>query len=140
MSKLKTIHNSIFVVTLLLNGCSTPQRYDSIDASRDIQAIIYSDLSKQEMLARLEPYVKIGDKLTQFSKKTGIDPGVCLIGGPGVMDCRPLKGGLNLVADPDGRVQLIRRTEQTVGGREFKEMSISSGLLEWKGYVRGYPN
>jgi hypothetical protein len=107
-------------------------------ASEEISRIIYSDLSKSEMLVRLAAFVSVGDKLENFPTKTGIELRFCLVGGPGVVDCH-LPNGLQLVADPDGLVQVIRRDAKAVEGITFNEMSISTHILHWKGYVRGYP-
>ena len=109
-----------------------------LEASEAISHIIYSDLDKTEMLDRLGAFVRIGDKLDEFPARTGIDLGFCLGGGPGVQDCH-LSNGLQLVADPDGVVQVIRRDARTVDGKAFAEMSISTHILRWKGYARGYP-
>lgn len=54
------------------------------------------------------------------------------------MDCH-LSNGLQLVADPDGLIQIIRRDSKIVDGEEFSEMSISTHVLHWNGYARGYP-
>jgi len=109
-----------------------------LDAADEISRIIYSDLSKSEMLEQLSPFVRVGDKLEEFTPKTGLDLGFCMEGGPGVVDCH-LANGLQLVADPDGMVQLIRRNARLVGDTTFNEMSISTHILHWKGYARGYP-
>jgi len=90
------------------------------------------------MLARLSAFVSVGDKLEDFPAKTGIDLGFCLGGGPGVVDCH-LANGLQLVADPDGLVRVIRRDSKVVEGKAFNEMSISTHILQWNGYARGYP-
>jgi hypothetical protein len=109
------------------------------DASEQISRIIYSDLSKADMLDRLAPFVRIGDKLVDVPARTGTELGLCLESGPGVVDCRSLDG-LQLVADPEGRVQIIRRAARTIEGKAFPEMSISTGVMRWKGYARGYPD
>jgi hypothetical protein len=109
-----------------------------LDASEKISRIIYSDLSKPEMLDQLAAFVRIGDKLEEFPARTGVELGFCFGGGPGVEDCH-LSNGLQLVADPDGVVQIIRRDARTVDGKAFPEMSISTHILRWKDYARGYP-
>jgi len=109
-----------------------------LGASDQISSIIYSDLSKSEMLEQLSPFVKVGDKLDDFHAKTGLDFFLCMGGGPGVEDCK-FNNGLQLVADPDGIVQLIRRSARVIEDRKFDEMSISTNVLRWKGYARGYP-
>ena len=140
------VRTVLFAGCVLVAACATSRnsaaagsspQVDPVDATSTIKSIIYSDLSKDEILKRLAPYVRVGDKLSQFSSKTGLDLGFCLEGGPGVQDCH-LASGLGLVADPHGVIQVIRRSEQTIAGRVFKQMSISKGLLEWKGYARGY--
>ncbi len=108
------------------------------NASEEISKIIYSDLTKSEMLNRLAVFVRIGDKLDDVYAKTGLGHGFCFGGGPGVNDCS-LSGGLELVVDPDGVIQIIRRRDRMIGDTSFKQMSISTNILRWNGYVRWYP-
>lgn len=90
------------------------------------------------MLERLSAFVNIGDKLKEFPSKTGLELDFCLGEGPGVVDCH-LSSGLQLVADPDGLIQVIRREARVFGGVRFNEISISTNILRWNGYARGYP-
>jgi hypothetical protein len=90
------------------------------------------------MLNRLAVFVRIGDKLEDFYAKTGLSQGFCFGGGPGVNDCA-ISGGLQLVVDPDGVIQIIRRRARVVGSTSFEQMSISTNVLRWNGYVRWYP-
>lgn len=127
----------LFVLTML-NPVVAWSQTTAPDASDEISRIIYSGLSKPEMLTRLSAFVSVGDRLKDIPAKTGLDLGLCLRGGPGVIDCN-LANGLQLVADPDGLVQVIRRGSRIVDGKTFDEMSISTNILRWKGYARGYP-
>jgi hypothetical protein len=104
-----------------------------------IDAIIYSDLTKEQMLERLKPLVAVMDSRADFESKTGLQ----LWGfgtGPGVMHYFVENCGLNLIVDPDQKIRIIRRTTKTVGGKQFSEMSISERGFSWKGYARWYPN
>lgn len=117
---------------------AAPPQTAALNASEEISRIIYSDLTKSEMLSRLAVFVRIGDKLEDVYAKTGLSQGFCFGGGPGVNDCS-LAGGLELVVDPDGVVQIIRRRDRVVGDTSFKQMSISTNILRWNGYMRWYP-
>jgi len=121
------------LVAFSARGQSEPR-----DAAAEISGIIYSELSKAEMLERLSPFVRVGDKLDDFHSETSLSFLFCLESGPGVVDCQ-FDNGLQLVADPDGLIQLIRRKSMVVGDKTFIEMSISTHVLHWKGYARGYP-
>ncbi|NZA27706.1 hypothetical protein H0E84_15095 [Luteimonas sp. SJ-92] len=108
-------------------------------SSDDIASIIYSALPEEQMLQALSDYIAIGDELGKFKERTGLDLGLCLVGGPGVISCSH-ESGLQIIADPDGIVRILRRSEKTIEGKKFNEQSISTNILEWKGYVRGYPD
>lgn len=136
MSKLGAVFAAFLLVSSHL--FSEARATETPNASDGIDSVIYSDLGKDEMLKRLSPYVALGEKISEVRKRHERDFGFCLIGGPGVEDCQ-LANGLQLVADPDGFVRIIRRSEKVVGDRVFPEMSISTNILEWKGYMRGYP-
>ncbi len=137
MSTLTRILVWLLAASALLpaRACEQPEQ---IDIAGRISAIIYSDLSKSEMLDQLSPYVKVGDDLESFHSKTKLKYFLCLGGGPGIADCK-FENGLQLVADPDGKIQLIRRRERVIAGKAFKEMSISTHVLRWGEYARGYP-
>ena len=108
------------------------------NADDQVSAIIYSDIGKDEMLAKLSAFVRIGEKLEDVPAKTGLEFLFCLTTGPGVTDCH-LPCGLQLVADPDGAIQVIRRDSRDVDGKTYTEMSISTNILQWHDYARGYP-
>ena len=127
----------LLLVAASLNPLAAWPQTKPSDVSDEISRIIYSDLSKQDMLALLSEFVSVGDRLEDFPAKTGLELGFCLGGGPGVVDCH-LANGLQLVADPDGLVQIIRRDSRTVDGKAFSEISISTHVLHWNGYARGY--
>ncbi|RYD98791.1 MAG: hypothetical protein EOP50_04680 [Sphingobacteriales bacterium] len=126
------------ITTLLLPGCAVSHQLDLAVAPKKISEILYSDLSRQEMLDRLDPYVRVGQKLKDFTEATGLEPGLCLVGGPSVTDCQSFDTGLQLIADPDGFIRIIRRIDRKINGRQFPQISISSGTLTWKGYVHSY--
>jgi hypothetical protein len=125
-------------ITVAVWPFPAPSQTKSLTPSENISKIIYSNLSKPEMLKQLSVFVNIGDKLKEFPSKTGLEFDFCFGGGPGVVDCH-LSSGLQLVADPDGLIQIIRREAKVVGGVRFNEISISANILRWNGYVRGYP-
>ncbi|MFT3806854.1 hypothetical protein [Arenimonas sp.] len=136
---MRTIAN-VSILTAFLAGCATITPLDPPVRPAEISSILYSDLSKQEMLARLAPYVKVGDKLKHFEKKTGLDAGLCLVGGPGVTMCSSSVSGLDLTMDRFGVIRVIRRKERQVDGRKFEAMSVSAGVMEMDGYYRAYEN
>ncbi|WP_299343249.1 hypothetical protein [uncultured Pseudoxanthomonas sp.] len=131
------ITSVLLVAAATLSSVAAWSQTTPSDVSDEISRIIYSDLPKPVMLARLSTFVSVGDRLEDFPAKTGLDLGFCLGGGPGVVDCH-LANGLQLVADPYGLVQVIRRDSRTVEGKAFREMSISTHVLHWNGYARGY--
>jgi hypothetical protein len=113
---------------------------DAEASARAIDAIIYSELSREEMLGKLKPFVALMDSTDDFRRKTGIELRGGYGTGPGVLTYRVPGSGLSLVFDPDRNIRVIRRAARTVGGREYPQMSISEQGFEWKGYRRRYPD
>jgi hypothetical protein len=107
--------------------------------ARAIDAIIYSDLTKDLMLQRLQPFVAVMDSTEEFRTKTGLDFEFGFGSGPGVMDYSVGGTGLSLVVDPDHKIRIIRRMANTVGGKAYPAMSISAPRFNWNGYSRWYP-
>lgn len=144
--------SAVWVLAANLVGCAVGSRAPTVlspapvvqvaDGARavsGIDAIIYSDLSKAQMLEKLGAYVSLMDTREDLKRKVGVAPDECLGSGPGVMDCGVGGSGLRLVFDPDGRLRVIRRNARSIQGTKYPEISISESQLEWRGYRRWYP-
>src|SRR5262249_22789362 len=114
----------------------------SLAMAQEIDSTIYSDLPKEQMLKKLEPFVAVMDSKADSKKKTGLKLQAGFTSGPGggvtdhsVEDC-----GLRLIVDPDQKIRIIRRVGRSIAGRDYPEMSISEPGFKWHGYARWYPN
>lgn len=109
------------------------------EIARQIDVILYSDLPKEEMLARLAPWVAIGEPRRWFERRTGLRTGADGCIGPYPTDYRVEGGcGLSLVLDYYFYVRIIRRAGRTVAGVEYPTMSISAPFMVDGGYGRYY--
>jgi hypothetical protein len=113
---------------------------DLKQTARAIDAILYSELSNEQMLEKLAPFVAVMDSVDDFKRKTGLAFADGIGSGPGVMDFAVQGCGLHLVIDPDNNIRIIRRDSRTAGGRVYSQMSISDQGFTWGGYSRWYPN
>jgi hypothetical protein len=78
-----------------------PPKPDPKKVAKEIDGILYSDLDKDKMLAKLKPYVAVMDSEADFKKKTGLGLGFGFGSGPPpVMHYNLLDCGLQLVIDP----------------------------------------
>ena len=118
----------------------TEAKADPKKPASEIDAILYSDLSKEKMLEKLKPFIAVMDSSDEFKKKTGLDLGFGFGSGPGVMHYTLRDCGLQLVVDPHDKVRIIRRSKKKVGDTEYPQMSVSSSSFTWKGYARAYPD
>lgn len=82
-----------------------------------IDAVIYANLSNDEMLRRLAPYVAGFGTREGFEKAHGASP--CSGMGPGAAACTVPGSGLELIYDPNGVLRLMRRQARTLGGRSY---------------------
>ena len=121
-------------------GAMSTSTSDIPSSAVTINSIIYSGLSKAEMLDRLKPIVALMDSIDDFTQKTGLHYMFGFGSGAGVMDYSIEHCGLTLIVDADQRIRIIRRRERVVNGENYPEMSISEPGFEWKGYLRRYPN
>ena len=132
------------VFVLIISGAvpgqeEKPPKPDPKKVAKEIDGILYSDLDKDKMLAKLKPYVAVMDSEADFKKKTGLGLGFGFgSGSPPVMHYNLLDCGLQLVIDPYQRIQIIRRSKKKIGEKEYPEMSISANSFTWKGYSRSY--
>jgi hypothetical protein len=106
--------------------------------AKAIDAILYTDSSRENLLAELKPYASPMQSMEDVQKR--LDFLFCLGSGPGVLDCQVGNSGLSLVFDPDKKLRLMRRSARVVGGVAFPEMSITDRGFEWHGYARWYQN
>lgn len=104
--------------------------------SKAIDAILYADSSREEILAKLKPYIAPMQSMEEIRKE--LELGLCFGSGPGVMQCQVANSGLTLVFDPDKKLRLIRRSARVVNGVTYPEMSITDRGFEWHGYQRWY--
>jgi len=118
---------------------STRPARDPAAIAREIDAIIYSELTKDQMLQRLKPFVALMDSKDDFRKKTGLEFEGGFGSGPGVMDYSVMNCGLRLVVDPDQKIRIIRRDGKLVNGKIYPRMSISEPGFKWNNYARWYP-
>jgi hypothetical protein len=107
-------------------------------AAKEIDAILYANDSREQMLAKLQPYVMPMQSMEDVQKR--LEFGFCFGSGPGVMQCQIANTGLTLVFDPDKKLRLIRRSAKVVNGMTYPEMSITDRGFEWHGYQRWYEN
>jgi len=101
-----------------------PPKPDPQPATSEIHAILYSSRTKEEMLAALAKYVKPGDKLKHFERKSGMSD-ICVGTGTTTI-CMYRHAGLELVLDEKNKVRLIRRQKAQVDGKDYPEMSITA--------------
>ena len=113
---------------------------DPIEIARRIDDVLYSDLTKDEMLEKLKPLVAVMDSQDDFKKKTGLEFSSVSGSGPGVAHCTLSGCGLELVVDPDENIRIIRRAKKQVGGKRYRQMSVSEKGFVWNGYSRFYPD
>ena len=105
------------------------------ESAKAIDAIIYSSAPPQQMIDKLGPFVAVMNTVSEFKNKSGLDLGICMVTGPGVMDCTVEGCGLMLVIDPNKQIRIIRRAARG----PYSELSISRGDFKWRGYRRWYP-
>lgn len=107
-------------------------------ATTAIDAILYTNSSREEILAKLKPYVAPMQSMDEIRKR--LELGFCFGSGPGVMQCQVTNSGLTLVFDPDKKLRVIRRSARVVNGVAYPEVSITDRGFEWHGYQRWYEN
>lgn len=110
------------------------------EIARDIDAILYSDLSCDEMLKRLAPYAAVGEHARLFVKRTGIHPAMAFCIGPYPTDYFVPGCGLEFVMDDLFQIHIIRRSQKTIEGVEYSHKSISAPTMICDGYARHYEN
>lgn len=106
--------------------------------AKAIDAILYGDFSREDILAKLKPYAAPMQSIEDVRKQ--LEFGLCFGSGPGVMQCRVAATGFSLVFDPDKKLRLIRRDARVVDGVSYPEMSITDRGFDWHGYRRWYQN
>lgn len=137
------------VLALLIGGCANTSNLgttsgqaesntSSMDSAKAIDLILYSNSSREALLAKLQPYVTPMESMDDVKKK--LELGFCFGSGPGVQSCDVFRSGLSLVFDPDKKLRLIRRNARVVDGVSYPEMSITDRGFEWHGYQRWYAN
>jgi hypothetical protein len=122
------------VATALLTASSALAEEARTDPGAQITAILLSDLTPEQMLEQLSPFVNVGDDIQRVLPRMGNGLSVCLFHGPGARSCR-FGNGLLLVADPDGVVRLVAREQKTVDGRTYPTLWMTSNRLELDSYV-----
>jgi hypothetical protein len=105
-----------------------------------IDAIIYAQLPKAEMLEKLKPLVVLMDSREEFERKTGLKLINGVTTGPNVTEYQVEGCGLQLVYDWDNNLRVIRRMAKKTADGAFTEMSISQKGFSDDGYVRWYDN
>ena len=113
-----------------------PKTPDEI--ARDIDAILYSDLTNEQMLQALSPYVQLGEHVRLFVKRTGLQVINDFVCGPYPTDYCVSGCGLEFVMDDLLRIHIIRRAQKNVGSRNYPQKSISNPIMRTHGYARWY--
>jgi hypothetical protein len=105
-----------------------------------IDAILYSDMTKDQMLIKLKPYVSLLETKIGFEKKTGLQLFEGIGTGPGIVhDYGVSHCGLRLIIAHD-EIRIIQRSARTRGNKTYPFMSLSAPIVRVKGYVRIYDN
>jgi hypothetical protein len=136
-------------VCLLVAGCAntphpgatSPHAATDTPAARTakaIDAILYTNATREQLLAELKPYVSPMESKAEVEGKLALQ--YCVGSGPGVHQCQVSDSGLSLVFDPDQKLRVIRRSARVVAGIEYPEMSLTDRGFEWNGYRRWYQN
>ena len=131
-----------FSLGLLTTGCLAQPVAAAQPASgpaSKIETIIYSSLSDKAMLARLQPYIRVGEKYSDFTNSTKLSPSFCFGTGPGAQICM-FPFGLTIAVDPDGVIRILQRKARTIDGRAYSKMCIGPCSLSWHGYLLGLGN
>lgn len=104
------------------------------EVASQIDLIIYSTLPEAEMLERLASFIRLGDTVEIFKKRTGLHRLYYMGHGPGVMDYTSAECGLAFTADPDGVVVIIGRQEHIAGEMTYQQQSLSAPFFSRDGY------
>lgn len=134
---------TLFLLASLGISQAKESKTEKVDAKRiasEIDSLLYSNLSKEEILDKLKPYVAVMDSIIEFEKKSGLKLKDGFGSGPGVMHYMLSECGLQLVVDPDQIIRIIRRSHKVINGTDYAEISISEPGFLWNGYARRYPN
>lgn len=134
---------TLFLLASLGISQAKESKTEKVDAKRiasGIDSLLYSNLSKEEILDKLKPYVAVMDSIIEFEKKSGLKLEDGFGSGPGVMHYMLSECGLQLVVDPDQIIRIIRRSHKVINGTDYAEISISEPGFLWNGYARRYPN
>ncbi len=108
------------------------------NVAREIDSIIYSDLSKDQMLEKLKQFVSVMDSYTDFRKKTGLENTFGSGSSYGVME-RHFRGcGLIVVTDPDEKIRVLIRNPLSVNGKDYPGLTITDRYFEWKNHKSWY--
>lgn len=110
----------------------------SEEIAREIDAILYSEQTPEEMLEALKPLVAIGEHARLFIKRTGLTPLLSFQIGPYPTDYWIPPSGLELVMDDLFIVHIIRRASRQVGSIHFPCLYLTAPFMQVDGYGRFY--
>lgn len=129
----------LLLIAVACPGVVMAKRGLNVAATRTakfIDAILYSKLSNEDRLIKLQAFLEPMQSMDDVKKK--LELRFCISGGPGVLDCRVANSGLTIVFDPDRKLRLIRRDARVVHGVAYAAKSITEQGFEWHGYRRWY--
>jgi hypothetical protein len=111
----------------------------------DIDKVLYSNLSRDQIISKLSIYIEIGDYYQNTRLPSELDEqlvyltsGPMTSSGPLIRSIDFLNCGIQLVINNDGKVLCIRRKSKNINGIEYREVSISSSIISYQGYTRVY--